>query len=200
MLKPVKKCLSLWQPFASLLIMGIKTVDTRGYATPKGYTGELYIHASAAFPRSVVYDEYYLGDPTFRLIVNLLFFFEESRNLDPVPWAIFRKGFTMGKILGRVTLLPAMEAHDLKEEWGPSRLPDWEREYALGDLSSDRWAWPVEDPRVFAQPVDAKGTISPLLWDASKYLPVEVPDCAFIRNVIPSEYVRSMLNDRCELI
>ena len=39
------KCLSLMQPWASLIAVGAKTIETRSWKT--NYRGELYIHASA---------------------------------------------------------------------------------------------------------------------------------------------------------
>lgn len=41
------KCISLWQPWASLWAAGIKKYDTRSWCT--GYRGMLLVHASAAW-------------------------------------------------------------------------------------------------------------------------------------------------------
>lgn len=38
------KCISLWQPWASLLVAGVKKIETRSWLT--GYRGPLYIHAA----------------------------------------------------------------------------------------------------------------------------------------------------------
>ena len=42
------KALTLWQPWASLVALGVKTIETRGWRTD--YRGPLLIHASAAIP------------------------------------------------------------------------------------------------------------------------------------------------------
>lgn len=38
------KCISLWQPWASLLVAGVKKIETRSWLT--GYRGPLYISRS----------------------------------------------------------------------------------------------------------------------------------------------------------
>lgn len=39
-------CLSVWQPWAWLLVNGPKTVENRTWAAPRGYRGPLLIHAA----------------------------------------------------------------------------------------------------------------------------------------------------------
>lgn len=43
------RALSLWQPWASAIALGIKTVETRAWSTK--YRGPLLIHATQRFPR-----------------------------------------------------------------------------------------------------------------------------------------------------
>lgn len=43
------RALSLWQPWASAIALGIKTVETRSWSTK--YRGTLLIHATQRFPR-----------------------------------------------------------------------------------------------------------------------------------------------------
>lgn len=42
------KCISLWQPWASAIFLGYKTIETRSWETK--YRGELLIHAAKTFP------------------------------------------------------------------------------------------------------------------------------------------------------
>ena len=43
------KTISLWQPYASLIAAGVKTIETRGWAPPKGLMGRrIAIHAAKA--------------------------------------------------------------------------------------------------------------------------------------------------------
>ena len=41
------KTISLWQPYASLIAAGVKTIETRGWAPPKRLMGQrIAIHAA----------------------------------------------------------------------------------------------------------------------------------------------------------
>lgn len=44
------RCISLWQPWASAIFLGYKTIETRSWETK--YRGELLIHAAKTFPAS----------------------------------------------------------------------------------------------------------------------------------------------------
>ena len=49
------KTISLWQPYASLIAEGVKTIETRGWAPPKGLMGQrIAIHATKAVQTSDV--------------------------------------------------------------------------------------------------------------------------------------------------
>ena len=49
------KTISLWQPYASLIAAGVKTIETRGWAPPKGLMGQrIAIHAARAIETSDV--------------------------------------------------------------------------------------------------------------------------------------------------
>ena len=39
------KTVSLWQPYASLIAAGVKTIETRGWAPPKGVMGQRGRHS-----------------------------------------------------------------------------------------------------------------------------------------------------------
>ena len=49
------KTISLWQPYASLIAAGVKTIETRSWAPPKGLMGQrIAIHAAKAMETSDV--------------------------------------------------------------------------------------------------------------------------------------------------
>ena len=51
------KTISLWQPYASLIAAGVKTIETRGWAPPKGLMGQrVAIHAAKTIETSDVRD------------------------------------------------------------------------------------------------------------------------------------------------
>lgn len=168
--------LSIWQPFASLLVFGIKTVDTRPNRPPKDYRGPLLIQATST-PRAIYCQWYCNVDPTFRAYVNILYErihggrpYEysgtEENSLLPgsyiMPWKIYREAWVNGAIIGRVELHDAKPAFDFMEAAGGEASVTWQREFALGDLSSDRWAWLCRDPQAIDIPVPVKGAFG--IW------------------------------------
>lgn len=80
--------------------------------------------------------------------------------------------FPMGGIIGNCKLTDARPAFDIMAEWKRKGryFTDWQREWAVGDLGSDRFGWSIEDPLQFKYVIPAKGTVTPILWDASQYL------------------------------
>lgn len=50
------KCITIKQPYAGLIVAGIKTIENRTWATK--YIGEIAIHSSAKPASGLVFDEY----------------------------------------------------------------------------------------------------------------------------------------------
>ncbi len=128
--------LSLLQPWASLVMMGVKTVETRSWST--AYRGSLMIHASKGKAGSL-----FASEPPFKKYIP---------DFNKLPF---------GCILGKVTLeqIYPMEAFDMADE-SINRLTLEEK--AFGDYSSGRYAWVLTEPQVFLEPVPARGM--PGLW------------------------------------
>jgi hypothetical protein len=175
------KCLSMFQPWASLLTLGIKKVETRGFKIWKGHRGTLRIHSSKI--RKKDYTQYYIKDEDFRAYVNQAYeilhgqkprIYSVVDEKDPygyeMPWKIYKTAFPLGSIIGHAEVSDCMESFDLKKKYEKmNRLDDWEREWTLGDLSSDRWAWPVINPCNYATPIqNVKGQLG--LWNCAPYI------------------------------
>jgi len=136
------RALSLWQPWASLVALGLKSWETRGWAT--GYRGPLLIHAARCW------------EP------------EQARFLDRV---IERLSGTELEILGDVLPTGAFLAiADLAECRPTSRLAayrtaagrawvaelsDFERE--AGDFSVHRFGWLLRNVVRFPVPIPGPG-------------------------------------------
>jgi hypothetical protein len=176
-------CLSMLQPWASLLTLGIKRVETRSFKIWRDYRGVMYIHATRI--RKKDYDQYYARgatDESFREYVNELYekihgkapkncekVDEKSRFGYIIPWKMYKKAFPLGQIIGKVQITDCLEAFDYLEQCrGRHALEVWEREWTLGDLSSDRYAWITRDPENFKTGIPAKGSLG--IWDAEPYL------------------------------
>jgi hypothetical protein len=147
------KALTLWQPWASLVALGMKQVETRCWTTK--YRGELAIHAAAKLPPK------WLGasrhDPTFR--DELADVFDVRRDRDDrsgphVDGAI--QSLPYGSILCIVRLVGIEETQEVRETLCI-------RENIFGNYEDGRYAWFLELVERFEQPIPAKG--NRMLWN-----------------------------------
>ncbi len=120
------KALSLYQPWALLVVLGVKRYETRAWSTP--YRGPLAIHASRSFPDAA-------RALCERAPVRDLL--REAGFLD--KWELPR-----GVVLGTVELLDCLPVEELPP------LDDGER--SLGDFRPGRFAWLLGRPQRFAVP------------------------------------------------
>jgi hypothetical protein len=131
------KVLSLLQPWASLVLMGAKTIETRSWQTP--YRGELLIHASLGKKGSVL-----CKHPPFSKYIH---------HFHQLPF---------GAIIGSVTLQEIVPVETLK--LSASRIAHLTlEEKAFGDYTKGRYAWLLSDPIPFQQPLFVKGSLG--LWN-----------------------------------
>jgi hypothetical protein len=128
--------LTIKQPHVSLIMAGIKTLETRTRDTK--IRGRVLIHSALSWkePDQLLKDWYDMGRPFDR---------------DKYP---------LGVILGSVEITDSLQAGDWIEKHKNSTHDmhsDYEREWILGDLSSDRWVWVLKDPRPLKKPIACKG-------------------------------------------
>ncbi len=125
------KALSLIQPWASLIVLGEKRIETRSW--PTTHRGPLAIHASKSMP------------DVCRLLC-------QER---PFREALARHGLTadtlpLGKVLGIVHLDDCLPTDDL-----PALTPD---ERAFGDFRRGRFGWLLSRPHPLAGPLPYRGS------------------------------------------
>jgi hypothetical protein len=128
------KCLTLWQPWASLVIAGLKTIETRSWKT--SYCGPLAIHAAKTF-----------NGPCKALC-------EQS----PFREALLKAGFEnyrllpLGSLLGSVFLDGCVETEILRPRFDQPPLPFGDPRYTqeelrFGDFRPGRYGWLLGNPR-----------------------------------------------------
>jgi activating signal cointegrator 1 len=148
------KAITLWQPWASLVALGYKEVETRCWSTK--YRGELAIHSAARLPPK------WLGasrhEPKFR--DALADIFNARRDRDErygfhVDDAI--KKLPYGKVLCIVKLI------DIEETGGMTCCELSESELLFGNYELGRYAWFLEMVELFDEPIPAKG--NRMLWN-----------------------------------
>ncbi|MGC4050965.1 MAG: ASCH domain-containing protein [Paludibaculum sp.] len=122
------KLISLWEPWATLMAVGAKRIETRSWGT--SYRGWLAIQASkAGLPKHRLAT--FLDQPAFRLALS-------GERLSP------------GCIVAVVRLLDCCPMQDfsyLSQTGVFSVYPelDTQQEREFGDFSKGRWAWVTED-------------------------------------------------------
>ncbi len=136
--------LSLWQPWATLLVAGLKQIETRSWPTP--YRWPLLIHASKHWSKDI---ESMCGDePFFTTLRELGYRSPLSMSTGPIrTW----RDLPRGAIVGQVHVDEVMPTEEAIEQ-GLS-----ERELAFGDYSPDRYAWKCSRFVRFANPIAMKG-------------------------------------------
>lgn len=144
------KAITIWQPWASLLVSGQKIYETRSWAT--SYRGPIAIHAAKRPVRrtidTLVADR---GDgwTTLDYFDSL---FMRPGSLDELP---------TGAIVGTAILT----RYNLVTEDFVEKLTPQER--ALGDFSLGRYAWEFQKMVPVNSPVPAKGMQGLWEWNGS---------------------------------
>lgn len=168
---PPPMVLSLWQPWATLMALGVKTIETRSWSTR--YRGPLLIHAAKRKPKfedmRVVVD-----NPVAWAAWCLAGLVDEDGNVQPGP---------LGAVVAHVELvdvLPIVAGGDPIDLSRPfiawwagaapgspeGRLYIWEEDEAVeritheapfGDYRRGRFAWMTENARRLPVPVPMRG-------------------------------------------
>lgn len=155
------KCISILQPWATLIIIGVKRLETRSWNTK--FRGEILIHASKKFTNEQ--HDTCIFDPFYSKLLDTDFF-DETKPACGLP---------TGAIIGKVNLCHVVKSKycfkDNEFEWTDYsktghpviKFPITDQELAFGDYSPNRYGWLLSDPVQFANPIPAKGKLS--IWD-----------------------------------
>ena len=132
------KVLSLLQPWAQLVVIGAKRIETRSWNTD--YRGPLLIHASKKFLK----DDRILceTDPYFARAL-------QDRRVAELP---------LGAIIGKVML---RELRTTTVMLAGNELSEQEKRF--GNYGYGRWAWLLTGAEEFAKPISAKGSLG--IWE-----------------------------------
>lgn len=137
------KAITLWEPWASLVVYGEKNWETRSWPIPKNLIGQrVAIHAAKRW------------DPT-PTVQSIAYKLRNEGHLDfwhqnhivgivPPPW--------LGCVLGIVTLAECLSTKHCVDSW-----PSSDREFTFGDYSFGRFAWRLDDKISLPKPVPAVG-------------------------------------------
>lgn len=152
------KVLSLLQPWASLVVLGHKEIETRSWNTK--YRGPLLIHASAGIGK--VQRQMFLDG----LVKQCLREYATLNDRVSTTWSVPR-----GAIIGQVNLDGALQSECFftKDHYKDFGCEISEQEKAFGDYSPGRYGWLLSNPVQFPEPIPAKGSLG--LWEYNDSIP-----------------------------
>jgi len=148
------RCITLYQPFASLIALGAKKIETRSWRTH--YRGRLLIHSARSFPgwaRDLCNRE------PFATVLRGASYADEasgsasgsaSASVDP-------DRLPLGDILALCNL-----KHCVRIGTPGIDLPPAEPERSFGDYTSGRYAWILTDIQPLSRTIGATGSMG--LW------------------------------------
>ena len=148
--------ITLHQPWASLVALGIKTVETRSWPAPARLVGQrIAVHAGKRLVRQ----------PGERIERELLAQWGEDWRVIIPTGAVVATATLAGMARVEYVDLPSGHAmHDIGTETGyaggaaRTRIDHW------GDFSAGRWLWFLDDVRALPEPVPAVGRQSLWRW------------------------------------
>lgn len=157
------KAITVYQPYASLIAVGCKTIETRSWATK--YRGKLAIHAAKKFIYGII-GELCRNDPIWNETMK-------SLGID------YEKGFertplSHGAVIATCHLVDCKKiykyaSHSDIVNLGAMRPPE-EPELSFGDYTEGRYGWILEDIRPLPEPIPAKGMQRLWSWEAPEQL------------------------------
>jgi hypothetical protein len=135
------KALSLWQPWASLVVHGHKKIETRHWQAPRSLFGKrIAIHAAKM--------------TRFDALMN-----------QPPFLGLLDGELPHGCVVGTVKLARCIRMTPYNIAEFAERAP---LQMQLGDWQPGRWAWVLRDPRLLPEPVPLRGSQGFFSVDAAK--------------------------------
>ncbi len=127
------RCISLWQPWASLMAVGVKTVETRGWYTE--VRGEIYIHA-AKTRHGITESDFTPGQESAM---------EKALGMPRARWGT---DLPFGSLIAVGDLAEVLS--------GPAALARFPEQEPFGGFDADRWGHVYENLRAIG-PIPCRG-------------------------------------------
>lgn len=135
------KALSLWQPWASLVACGVKTIETRSWAPPQETIGQrIAIHATKVGPSFM--------EPIFRHEAEAAL----GTSIRDLPrGAVLCTAMLTGASQVEQVYLTTDGYNIVETSTGRYNADNW------GDFAVGRWLWFLSDVRTLKKPQNARG-------------------------------------------
>jgi len=145
------KALTVWQPWASLIIAGLKPYEFRGWRVPRSLIGQrIVIHAAARAPKrgeiaSLFGALFHGGQGAAETCLHppAIVLLKE--------WSLGQRELVLSAGLGTAVLGEPRNGIEIAEEFGVPRANDSDRD------EHANWGWPMLDVEPWAEPVPMKG-------------------------------------------
>ena len=149
--------ITLHQPWASLIALGIKNVETRSWPVPSHLVGQtIAIHAGKKIVRQ----------PECRVEREMLARFGGDWHGDIPTGRVVATAILAGMArVASINPLTGNAVHDLSTETGCAVGLGWTRTDPWGDFSPGRWLWLLAEVKPLPEPVQAVGHQSFWLWN-----------------------------------
>lgn len=157
------KALTLYQPWATLIAVGAKSIETRSWAT--SYRGPIAIHASKNDEYAPLRDEEPYRSALLRAGLP-------SRVYDGVE-CVVRRAIPLGVIVAVAELTHCIPSTGFSSVSEVLKLPRWpvpgkvfmacDAEWQFGDLGPGRFGWALSNVKRLAEPIPCRGAQG--LWD-----------------------------------
>lgn len=156
------KAITLTQPWATLVAIGAKRIETRSWTTR--YRGVLAIHAAKGFPKNA--QALCRQEPFY----SVLTVFGEKWNRERTDLADLVKHplMPLGAI---VAVCELSEVIHIPPQWEMSAEYPAEPERSFGDYTLGRFAWVLTNVRQLKTPIAARGALG--LWEWQSPVPVD---------------------------
>lgn len=188
------RALTLWQPWASLIALGAKTIETRSWSTK--YRGPIAIHAAARRSAPGTYGEWHISGyrPEGWLREALSRSHATNSPIFPTQWE--HHELHLGAIVAVAELwrvVPILDDHETTQDgstfvrrerraisaeelwlynFSSGRCMDITSQTPYGDFTPGRFAWLLTAVRPLPEPLPAKGRQG--LWTLSDELAEKV--------------------------
>lgn len=159
--KDKMKAITLWQPWASLIACGVKTVETRSWPPPGSLIGQrIAIHAAKKWNKELL-DICFR--PEFQEVLSPMrpnkggaFYYEDAlKSILPLGVVVCTAVLTDAWMVNRherSTGVVRAESHEIMEDVAKvCRLDPW------GDFTPGRWLWFFDEVEVLDPPIPARG-------------------------------------------
>jgi activating signal cointegrator 1 len=145
------KAITIWQPYATLIMLGLKRYETRHWST--SYRGPLIIHAAKKWDEDRDWDCSRVTELLREQTFHAASLGEERLRLFYTPM-----GDTLGKALGIVDLKSCDQMNDGGADF----------ENRVGTFGPGRYGWECDRPQLFEEPIRHQGKQG--LWTPEQYL------------------------------